>query len=172
MSSNPRFRIALVLFLTCSLVGCQCPSNLRSCRSNRDQLAADLSQCQTLLDQCQATGPSVCSVAGLLYYLYNYKVERLAAGDELTMEECNVSGSEFEVVQRFGTTGGTLTFHFLQVSDYDGDGIGSALMLMTNPKSGTVQSGQVLMELNGVPASLDVRQSCINLANALNLCGN
>ena len=173
MSSNPRFWIAIVLFLTCSLVGCdpRCPSNLSSCRSNQDQLATDLSQCQTSLGQCQATGPSVCSVAGLLHYLDNYKVERLAAGDALTIEQCSLSGPELEVLQRFDTPAGTETSHFLELRDWDGDGIGDGLMLMTNPLSGNVQSGQVTMELDGVPASYAVRQSCLDLANALNLCG-
>ncbi len=173
MSSSRVFRIALVLCLSYPLISCdpRCPSNLSACRADRDQLETDLSQAQAALGQCQATGPSVCSVAGLLHYLDNYKVERLAAGDALTIEQCSLSGPELEVLQRFDTQAGTETSHFLELRDWDGDGIGDGMMLMTNPLSGNVQSGQVTMELDGVPASYAVRQSCLDLANALNLCG-
>jgi len=172
MSLNPIYKIVVVLFLTWSLVGCQCMYDLKNCRSDRDQLETRLSQCQAALGQCQATGPSVCPVAGLLHYLANYKTERLAAGDALTIEQCNLSAAEFEVLQRFDTPDGTQTSHFLELRDWDGDGIGDGLMLMTNPLSGNVQSGQVTMELDGVPASYDVRQSCMELADALDLCGH
>ena len=173
MSPNRLFRFALVLCLTYPLISCdpQCPSRLSTCRTARDQLETDLSQCQTSLGQCQATGPSVCSVAGLLHYLDNYKVERLAAGAALTIEQCSLSSRELEVLQRLDAPDGTQTSHFLELRDWDGDGIGDGLLLMTNPLSGNVQSGQVTMELNGVPASYAVRQSCLDLANALNLCG-
>ena len=146
--------------------------DLRNCRSERDQLATQLAQCQAALGQCQAAGPSFCSVAGMLHYLANYKIERLAAGDVLMLEQCSLSASELEVLQSFETSDGIVTSYFLELRDWDGDGIGDGIMLMTNPLSGNVKSGQVIMELNGVPASYDVRQSCMDLANALNLCGD
>ncbi len=172
MSSNSKYKLIIILFLTCFYFGCQCPSDLRTCRTDRDQLAIQLSQCQAALGQCQANGPSVASVAGILHYMANYKIERLAAGDVIHIEQCTLSANEFELLQSFETADGTQTSHFLELRDWDGDGIGDGIFLMTNPKSGNVQSGQVTMELDGVPASYDVRQSCRDLAIALNLCGS
>lgn len=174
MSFNSRIWIAIALALSFLLAGCdrECRRDLNGCLESEAQLETDLSQCQSALGQCQDTGPSVCSVAGLLHYLDNYKVERLAAGDTLSIEECNLYSSELEILQRFDTSDGVQTSHFLELRDHDGDGIGDGTMLMHNPLSGNVQSGQVTMELDGLPASLAVRQSCLDLALALDLCGN
>ncbi len=142
-----------------------CQGSLSACQADRTGCYADLSACQAELD-------STCPLQGVLQMLANFRDDRLAQGDTLTIAHCGLSANELEVLVRLDTAEGEENSHFLELREWDDDDIsdpGSALYLFRDSPV-TTQQIQFSYGLGGLPAGWSAMLACHSAATSLGLC--
>jgi hypothetical protein len=111
-------------------------------------------------------------VEGLLQALGHIRYERTAAGELVTIEECNLLSFEIEVLQAYESADGAdSAWMFLELSDGDGDGFADHGIFTQSETIDGVTSGAFILDLADTRADLEARQACAALAVALDICG-